>query len=126
VTGVTGGVGEAIATRLTATGAQVFLVARTREYGSAAVARIRARTPEADLDVVAADLSEMAQVRALTEQLQQATAQLDALILNAAEARSGRQLTGERLESNVATNYLSAKTWQYGAAIPSGSILEAH
>jgi NAD(P)-dependent dehydrogenase (short-subunit alcohol dehydrogenase family) len=107
VTGATSGLGEALATRLTATGARVFLGARTTDSGQAAAARIRARVPGAELEVLAADLSEMAQVRAFAAQLMQATNRLDGLILNAGEARPARELTGEGLETNLATNYLS-------------------
>lgn len=107
VTGATSGLGEAVAARLAGTGARVFAGARTVESGMAAVTRLRAQVPDADLDVVAADLSEMAQVRTFAEHVQQATTRLDGLILNAAEARHGRHLTGEGFETNVATNYLS-------------------
>jgi NAD(P)-dependent dehydrogenase (short-subunit alcohol dehydrogenase family) len=107
VTGATSGLGEALATRLAVTGARVFLGARTAESGQAAAGRIRAAVPGADVEVVAADLSEMAHVRGFAERLQQATGRLDTLVLNAGEARPGRALTTEGLETNLATNYLS-------------------
>ncbi|WP_433516048.1 SDR family NAD(P)-dependent oxidoreductase [Nonomuraea sp. CA-143628] len=107
VTGATSGIGEAIATRLAGDGAHVLIGARTVASGHAAAARLRSRAPDARLDVVTADLSEMAQVRSLAGQVRQHTARLDGLILNAAEVRSRRELTSEGFEVTFATNHLS-------------------
>ena len=107
VTGATSGVGEAIATQLCARGAQILIGARTTERGEAAADRIRSRVPDADLQVVAADLSLMKEVRSLAYQVMDSTPRLDGLILNAAEARSGLVLTDEGIETNFATNHLA-------------------
>jgi retinol dehydrogenase 12 len=107
VTGATSGVGEAIATQLGERGLRVIVGARTPERGRAAAERIRSRVPDADLRVVAADLSLMRQVRALAYELLDTTPRLDGLILNAAVARSDLVLTDEGIESNFATNHLS-------------------
>lgn len=107
VTGATSGVGEAIATQLAERGARIFMGARTAESGQAAVERIRSREPDADLQVIAADLSLMREVRSLAYQVMDSTPRLDGLILNAAEARSGLVLTDEGIETNFATNHLA-------------------
>ncbi|HTF40245.1 MAG TPA: SDR family NAD(P)-dependent oxidoreductase [Propionibacteriaceae bacterium] len=107
VTGATSGVGEAIATQLGARGAQILIGARTTERGEAAADRIRNRVADADLQVVAADLSLMREVRSLAYQVMDSTPRLDGLILNAAEARSGLVLTDEGIETNFATNHLA-------------------
>jgi NAD(P)-dependent dehydrogenase (short-subunit alcohol dehydrogenase family) len=107
VTGATSGVGEAIATQLAERGAQVLLGARTSERGEAAADRIRSRVPDADLQVLAAELSLMKEVRSLAYQVMDSTPRLDGLILNAAEARSGLVLTDEGIETNFATNHLA-------------------
>ena len=107
VTGATSGVGEAIATQLGARGAQILIGARTTERGEAAADRIRNRVADADLQVVAADLSLMREVRSLAYQVMDSTPRLDGLILNAAEARSGLVLTEEGIETNFATNHLA-------------------
>jgi retinol dehydrogenase 12 len=107
VTGATSGVGEAIATQLGARGAQILIGARTTERGEAAADRIRNRVADADLQVVAADLSLMREVRSLAYQVMDSTPRLDGLILNAAEARSGLLLTDEGIETNFATNHLA-------------------
>jgi len=107
VTGATSGVGEAIATQLAERGAQVLIGARTSARGEAAADRIRSRVPDADLQVLAADLSLMKEVRSLAYQVMDSTPRLDGLILNAAEARSGLVLTDEGIETNFATNHLA-------------------
>ncbi len=108
VTGATSGVGEAIATQLAERGVRVIVGARTPERGRAAAERIRSRVPDADLRVVAADLSLMRQVRALAYEVLDTTPRLDGLILNAAVARSDLVLTEEGIETNFATNHLSS------------------
>jgi retinol dehydrogenase-14 len=107
VTGATSGVGEAIATQLGERGAQVLIGARTTERGDAAADRIRSQVPDASLQVVAADLSLMREVRSLAYQVLDSTPRLDGLILNAAEARSDLVLTDEGIETNFATNHLA-------------------
>ena len=81
--------------------------ARTADRGEVAAEGIRSRVPNADLEVVAADLSLMQEVRSLAYQILDSTPRLDGLILNAAEARSDLVLTGEGIETNFATNHLS-------------------
>ncbi|HEY6811631.1 MAG TPA: SDR family NAD(P)-dependent oxidoreductase [Propionibacteriaceae bacterium] len=107
VTGATSGIGEAIATQLTERGARVLVGARTAERGAAAAVRIRSQVPDADLEVVPADLLLMREVRSLAYDVMAGTPRLDGLILNAAEARSGIVLTDEGIEANFATNHLS-------------------
>jgi retinol dehydrogenase 12 len=107
VTGATSGVGEAIAAELAERRARVLVGARTAERGEAAAARIQSRVPEADLQVVAGDLSLMREVRSLAYQIMGSTQRLDGLILNAAEARSRLTLTDEGIETNFATNHLA-------------------
>ena len=107
VTGATSGVGEAIATQLGERGVRVLVGARTTERGQAAADRIRSRVPEADLQVVAGDLSLMTEVRSLAYQVLDRTPRLDGLILNAAEARSDLVVTDEGIETNFATNHLA-------------------
>jgi short-subunit dehydrogenase len=69
VTGATSGVGEAIATQLGERGMRVLLGGRTTERGQAAADRIRSRVPDADLQVVAGDLSLMTEVRSVAYQV---------------------------------------------------------
>jgi NAD(P)-dependent dehydrogenase (short-subunit alcohol dehydrogenase family) len=94
-------------TQLAERGARVLVGARTAARGEAAAGRIRSQVPDADLEVVPADLSLMREVRSLAYDVMNSTQRLDGLILNAAEARSGIVLTDEGIETNFATNHLS-------------------
>ncbi len=107
ITGATSGIGEAIATRLAARGADVLAVARTAESGRAAVARIRRREPAARIEVLTADLADLDQVRALAADVIARRTRLDVLILNAAVARPRRELTIDGFETDFAINHLA-------------------
>jgi NAD(P)-dependent dehydrogenase (short-subunit alcohol dehydrogenase family) len=107
ITGATSGLGEAMAAQLSERGVRVLMGARTADRGEVAAARIWSRVPNADLEVVAADLSLMQEVRSLAYQILDSTPRLDGLILNAAEARSDLVLTAEGIETNFATNHLA-------------------
>ena len=107
MTGATSGLGEAIAAQLAERGARVLVGARATEWGQVAADRIRSRVPNADLQVAAADLSLMREVRSLAYQVMDNTPRLDGLILNAAVARSDLVLTDEGIETNFATNHLA-------------------
>jgi len=107
VTGATSGLGEAIASQLGERGVRVLLGARTAERGEIAAERIRSRVPNANLEVVAANLSLMQEVRSLAYEIIDRTPRLDGLILNAAEARSDLVLTAEGIETKFATNHLA-------------------
>ena len=107
MTGATGGIGEAIATQLSERGARVLVGARTAERGEAAVDRIHSHVSDAELEVVAGDLSLMRDVSTLAYQVVDSTPRLDGLILNAAEARSDLVLTDEGIETDFASNSLA-------------------
>jgi NAD(P)-dependent dehydrogenase (short-subunit alcohol dehydrogenase family) len=96
VTGATSGIGEAIAMQLSEHGARVLMGARTPERGRVAADRVRTRVPDADLQVAAADLSLMQEVRSLAYQIMDSTPRLDGLILNAAEAHSDLVLLSDQ------------------------------
>ena len=62
VTGASDGIGLGLAGRLAAAGAEVLLPVRNPGKGEAAMARIRRRTPDADVSLRALDLSSLASV----------------------------------------------------------------
>lgn len=107
VTGATSGIGEAVTTMIAARGARVLAVARTAERGDAALTRIRRRVPDAQVEVLVADLSVLAQVADLAGQVIGRAGRLDVMILNAGVARPHRELTPDGLEIDFATNHLS-------------------
>jgi NAD(P)-dependent dehydrogenase (short-subunit alcohol dehydrogenase family) len=107
VTGATSGIGEATAARLAAMGAHVVLVSRTAVRGEKARARILGPHPGASLDLLVADLSTTAAVRALADQFRAKYTRLDVLVNNAGLITSRRRVTPEGLEVQFAVNHLA-------------------
>lgn len=107
VTGATSGIGEATACQLAAKGHRVLIGARNQERGVAAQQRIAAAVPGAITSVIVGDLSDMAQVREVAQDVTRQVKRLDGLILNAGVALPSRQLSADGFESTFATNYLA-------------------
>ncbi|MGW4530603.1 SDR family NAD(P)-dependent oxidoreductase [Nocardia sp. NPDC004340] len=105
VTGATNGIGEAIARQLAAAGAEVVLVGRDPGRLRAARERITAAVPDAVLRDELADLSLVADVRALGDRLRDS--RIDILISNAAVVADIADRTAEGLQPTLATNHLA-------------------
>ena len=106
VTGATSGIGKETALRLAMLGATVIIVARDAARGAAAGAEISDRVPQARVEVMTADLSSLAQVRRLAEDVTGRHGRLDVLVNNAGVISPRRQLTADGLETTFATNHL--------------------
>lgn len=106
VTGATSGIGKETALRLAALGGRVIIVARDAARGEAAAEEIRGRVPRARVEVMTADLSSLAQVRKLAEDVLARQDRLDVLVNNAGIISMRRQLTADGLETTFATNHL--------------------
>jgi NAD(P)-dependent dehydrogenase (short-subunit alcohol dehydrogenase family) len=106
VTGATSGIGKETAVRLAMLGATVIIVGRTPDGGELAGAEIRRRVPHARVDAMTADLSSLAQVRRLAEDVLARHDRLDVLVNNAGVITTHRQLTADGLETTFATNHL--------------------
>lgn len=104
ITGATSGIGEASATALSRRGIRVLAVARDPRRGADAAARIRARVPDAKIDLLTAGLSLMAQVRTLAKEVRARYERVDVLMQNAAVARPRLERTSEGFEVDFATN----------------------
>jgi NAD(P)-dependent dehydrogenase (short-subunit alcohol dehydrogenase family) len=83
VTGSNSGLGFGLARRLSAAGADVVMAIRNRAKGEAAIEEIRATVPKAKLTIKPLDLSSLAGVAALGEQLNADGRPIDILINNA-------------------------------------------
>ncbi len=106
VTGATSGIGKETALRLATLGATVIIVGRDAVRGESAGDEIRRRVPLAQVDTVTADLSSLAQVHRLAEEVLARYDRLDVLVNNAGVISTGRQLTADGLEVTFATNHL--------------------
>lgn len=108
VTGANSGIGKETALGLARVGARVVLVCRNREKGQAALEDIRRESGSSDLELLIADMSSQASVRALAEQIRQKCSRLDVLVNNAGAAVRARTLSADGIEMTVAANHLGA------------------
>ncbi|HEX3490788.1 MAG TPA: SDR family oxidoreductase [Streptosporangiaceae bacterium] len=106
VTGATSGIGQETAVQLAGRGAAMIIVARDARRGATAAAEIRRRVPSAQVEIVTADLSDMAQVRGAAGEILDRCDRLDVLVSNAGVIMTRRQLSADGLEMTFATNHL--------------------
>ncbi len=107
VTGATGGIGLWVALGLARQGFGVVLVGRDAGRGAAALASIRAQAPAADVSLELADLSSLAETRALAQRVMATHPRLALLVNNAGAFRACRARTAEGHDVVLATNHLS-------------------
>ncbi|WP_431899509.1 SDR family NAD(P)-dependent oxidoreductase [Nonomuraea sp. bgisy101] len=102
VTGGNRGIGYAVCERLAGEGFRVLLVARDQERGARAAASI-----SGDVEFVAGDLTTIASVRRLADELRGGCPRIDVLVHNAGVWPSRRTLTEDGLEESFAVNHLA-------------------
>ena len=107
VTGSNSGLGLGLATRLSAGGADVIMAIRNRSKGEAAIEQIRATVPTAKLAIKSLDLSSLASVKALGEELNAEGRPIDILINNAGIMQPpDRETTADGFELQFGGNHL--------------------
>ena len=106
ITGATSGIGLITAERLAAKRARLVLVGRDPARGEAALARIKASSPRAEVSVHYADLSRFDALRTLAAGLN-ALSRIDVLINNAGAMFWRRQITADGLERTFALNHMA-------------------
>ncbi|MFC0550495.1 SDR family oxidoreductase [Planotetraspora thailandica] len=107
VTGGTSGIGRETAARLAELGATLVVVGRDAERGRAAVKEIRHRAPSAEVDLLTADMSSLAEVRRLAAEVLEKYHRLDVLDNNAGVIVLKRQFTVDGYETMFAVNHLA-------------------
>ncbi|WP_432770740.1 MAG: SDR family NAD(P)-dependent oxidoreductase [Sphingopyxis sp.] len=105
VTGANAGIGFETAKILAARGAAVVLACREEARADAAMQRIRADVPQAELSFLALDLADLDQVRAAAKALL-AGPRIDVLINNAGVMVPPRTLTKQGYELQFGVNHL--------------------
>ncbi|EFG78121.1 oxidoreductase, short chain dehydrogenase/reductase family protein [Mycobacterium parascrofulaceum ATCC BAA-614] len=107
VTGANSGLGFGLARRLAAAGADVVMAIRNRAKGEQAIADIRKTVPDAKLTIKSLDLSSLAAVAALGEQLNAEGRPVDILINNAGVMTPPeRDTTVDGFELQFGSNHL--------------------
>ena len=107
VTGSNSGLGFGLARRLSAAGTDVIMAIRNRAKGEAAIAEIHATVPDAKLTIKLLDLSSLASVAALGEQLNAEGRPIDILINNAGVMTPPeRDTTADGFELQFGSNHL--------------------
>lgn len=107
ITGISGGIGKATAAALAGRGVQVVGVVRDPGRGRAAVQEIRDRAPAAQVDLLAADLGRLDDVRRLADEVRSRYDHIDVLLHNAGVALYRRETTADGYERMFATNHLA-------------------
>lgn len=107
VTGSSSGVGKETAKELARMGATVVMVCRNRAKGEAVQAEMKQMDGNAQVDLLVADLSSLAEVRHVAEEFTQNYRRLDVLINNAGAVNAEYTRTVDGLEMTFATNYLA-------------------
>lgn len=108
VTGANSGIGKETTLGLAQMGARVVMVCRNAQKGKAALEEIWRESGSSQVDLLIADVSSHASVRALAEQIQQKFHRLDVLVNNAGGAWPARTLSADGIEMTLATNHLGA------------------
>jgi NAD(P)-dependent dehydrogenase (short-subunit alcohol dehydrogenase family) len=106
VTGANTGIGYHTAAVLAHRGAHVVLAVRNLEKGNAALARIKAADPKADVTLQELDLASLDSVRAAAGALRSAYPRIDLLINNAGVMWTPKQHTKDGFELQFGTNHL--------------------
>jgi len=107
VTGASSGIGKETARGLVERGMHVVIVCRNRAKGESTREELLASAPDATVDLFLADLSLLAEVRRLGDELRAAYGSIDALVNNAGVNLSRPEPTIEGFDAMMATNYLA-------------------
>lgn len=107
ITGATSGIGLVAAERLGAMGARLVLIGRDRARGEGALQRIRKRVPGIVAEVRYADLSRLAEMNRLADEVAAAEPRIDVLINNAGALFQQRGVTEDGLERTFALNHMA-------------------
>jgi NAD(P)-dependent dehydrogenase (short-subunit alcohol dehydrogenase family) len=107
VTGGTSGVGKAIAIGIAQTEAKVIIVSRSIANAEKAVKEISEKTANKNISFLIADLSLMASVYQLSEQIKKQHNNLHGIVNAAGAWYFKKEMTTEGIDKSLAVNYLS-------------------
>src|SRR5580704_12620023 len=107
ITGATSGIGEVAALTLARMGARIVLVARDKSRGNATLARLRSSAPGVAHSAYFADLTRLAEMKRVAEEIANQEPSVDTLINNAGALFTARRLTEDGLERTFALNHMA-------------------
>ncbi|MEM6498338.1 MAG: SDR family NAD(P)-dependent oxidoreductase [Pseudomonadota bacterium] len=108
ITGSTGGIGSAIADQLAGAGCHLVLVNRNAKKAEAQKAKLQASHNGAEVDIVTADLMDIAQIKEAAQTVVGMYPNVDLLFNNSGVLTSERVMSAQEHESNYAINTLAA------------------
>jgi len=106
ITGATSGIGHAAALELARRGAALTIVCRNPERGKTTAAELEDAAGAAPVDVLVADLSELDQVRAVAQEVNDRYPAVNVLINNAGVQDLWPRSTSDGFDHMLASNYL--------------------
>jgi NAD(P)-dependent dehydrogenase (short-subunit alcohol dehydrogenase family) len=106
ITGANIGLGKASTQLMAAKGAQVVMAVRTVSKGEKAAEEVRREVPNAQLNVTALDLADLASVRAFATDFTATHDRLDILMNNAGVMATPQMTTQDGFELQLGTNHL--------------------
>jgi NAD(P)-dependent dehydrogenase (short-subunit alcohol dehydrogenase family) len=107
ITGGTDGIGKAAAHALALQGARLLIHGRDPEKGARAVAEIKARSHNPNVEFLQADFSSLGDVRRLAATLVERAPRIDVLINNAGAMFARRKTSQDGYEMTFAVNHLA-------------------
>jgi len=107
ITGASSGLGKETSIALAEMGARVVMVCRNRERGEVARKEIVEKSGNPSIDLIVCDLSSLAEVRKLADEVLAKYSVLNVLINNAGVVSIGGGTTVDGFETTLAVNYLA-------------------
>ena len=107
ITGGTDGIGKAAAYGLAMQGARLFVHGRDPDKGARAVAELKSRSGNPEIEFLQADFSLLAEVRRLAAEITELTPRIDVLVNNAGALFVKRALSKDGYEMTFAVNHLA-------------------
>ena len=106
ITGANSGLGFESVRALAAAGATVIMACRNAQKAQAAVDKVLAETPGADVSVRTLDLASLASIKAFADGMKADFTSIDVLLNNAGLMAIPRTLTADGFEMQLGTNHL--------------------